>query len=287
MTISILAAFLGGALALLSPCSALLLPAFFASSSGVGARLAANVSVFFAGLLVVLVPLGLGASAIGAFFTSNRSVLIWIAGAIIIAFGLMQIFGWGFDLQRFMPKSVSSAGASRVGLARAFLLGVSGGVAGFCAGPILGAVLTLAAASGSIVVGAGLMFFYSAGMVTPLLVLVMLWHRTGIRKAGRGRTFTLAGRSFHTTSLLTGALLIAVGILFITTNGLVGLPELVSLETQSSLQSGAQGLSTAAQITTVLVLTALALAMWWWWPRESNAAAARSATSQESTRNPR
>src|SRR5699024_1025974 len=58
MTISVLAAFLGGALALLSPCSALLLPAFFASSSGVGARLAAHILVFFAGLLLVLVRSG-------------------------------------------------------------------------------------------------------------------------------------------------------------------------------------------------------------------------------------
>src|SRR5690625_3980601 len=104
MTISVLAAVLGGALALLSPCSALLLPAFFASSTGVGARLAGHVSVFFAGLLVVLVPLGLGASAIGAFFTANRAVLIWVAGIIIIGFGIMQLLGWGFDLQRLLPK---------------------------------------------------------------------------------------------------------------------------------------------------------------------------------------
>lgn len=269
MTISVLAAFLGGALALLSPCSALLVPAFFASSSGVGARLAGNVLVFFAGLLTVLVPLGLGASAIGAFFTSNRSVLIWIAGIIIIAFGIMQIFGWGFDLQRFLPKSAVNAPAQAVGLARAFLLGVSSGVAGFCAGPILGAVLTLAAASGSMLTGAVLMTIYSAGMVAPLLILVMVWHRTGIRQVARGRVFTIGGHSFHTTSLLTGLLLIAVGTVFITTNGLIGLPEFVSLETQSALQSGAQRLSTAGQVVTVLALGAAAMALWWWWPREA------------------
>ena len=268
MTISVLAAFLGGALALLSPCSALLLPAFFASSSGVGARLAAHILVFFAGLLLVLVPLGLGASAIGAFFTSNRSILIWLAGIIIVAFGVMQIFGWGFDLQRLLPKSAANAAASRAGLARAFLLGISSGVAGFCAGPILGAVLTLAAGSGSMFTGGFLMVFYAAGMITPLLVLVLLWHRTGIRNSARGRTFSFAGRTFHTTSLLTGALLIAVGIIFIATNGLVSLPEVVSLETQSAWQSGAQGLGTTAQIAAVLGLTAIALALWWWWPRE-------------------
>lgn len=268
MTVSIIAAFLGGALALLSPCSALLLPAFFASSSGVGTRLAANVSVFFAGLMVVLVPLGLGASAIGAFFTSNRSVLIWIAGVIIVIFGIMQIFGWGFDLGRLMPGDATKAAQSQVGLLRAFLLGIGSGVAGFCAGPILGAVLTLAAASGSFATGGILMVFYSAGMVAPLLVLVMLWHRTGIRAVGRGRTFQLGGRQFHSTSLLTGLLLIAVGVLFITTNGLVGLPEFVSLSTQSALQSGAQAMGTGGQVGMIVAITAIGLALWWWWPRE-------------------
>lgn len=273
MTISVLAAFLGGALALLSPCSALLLPAFFASSSGVGARLAGNILVFFAGLLVVLVPLGLGASAIGAFFTANRSLLIWLAGLVIIGFGLMQILGLGFDLQRFLPKSARAAAHTRVGLARAFLLGISSGVAGFCAGPILGAVLTLAAASGSVLTGAVLMTFYATGMIAPLLILVMVWHRTGIRRTARGRTFRVAGRDFHTTSLLTGVLLIVVGIVFITTNGLVGLPEVVDLQTQSALQAGAQGMGRTGQVITVLVLTALALATWWWWPREERPAA--------------
>ncbi len=276
MTISVLAAFLGGALALLSPCSALLLPAFFASSSGVGARLAGHVTVFFAGLLVVLVPLGLGASAIGSFFTSNREILIWLAGVIIVAFGIMQIFGWGFDLQRFLPKSTQNPAVSHIGLARAFLLGISSGVAGFCAGPILGAVLTLAAASGSILTGGILMAFYAAGMITPLLILVMLWHRTGVRKVARGRAFNFAGRSFHTTSLLTGLLLIAVGIVFIATNGLVGVPEVVSLETQSVLQSGAQGLSTTAQIVMVVTLAVIALALWWWWPRAGNSQATKA-----------
>src|SRR5690625_3073221 len=267
MTISVLAAFLGGALALLSPCSALLLPAFFASSSGVGARLAAHIVVFFAGLLLVLVPLGLGASAIGAFFTSNRSILIWLAGIVIVAFGVMQIFGWGFDLQRLLPQSAANAAASRAGLARSFLLGVSSGVAGFCAGPILGAVLTLAAASGSLFSGALLMALYGAGMVAPLLVLVMMWHRTGIRRRARGRAFTVAGRTFHTTSLLTGALLITVGVLFIATNGLVGAPELVSVHTQADLQAGALRLGTLAQVLAIVGTAAVALALWWWWPR--------------------
>ncbi|MGW3558085.1 cytochrome c biogenesis protein CcdA, partial [Streptomyces sp. NPDC000963] len=43
------AAFLGGLLALLSPCSALLLPAFFAYSIDTRAKLVARTGVLYAG----------------------------------------------------------------------------------------------------------------------------------------------------------------------------------------------------------------------------------------------
>src|SRR5699024_4766630 len=78
MDIGLIAAFIGGILALLSPCGALLLPAFFASSVGGGLRLAAHGLIFFTGLLVVLVPLGLGAGAVGTLFVSYRGLIVLI-----------------------------------------------------------------------------------------------------------------------------------------------------------------------------------------------------------------
>ena len=71
MDIGLLSAFLGGGLALLSPCGALLLPAFFASTVGSGPRLWLHGAVFFVGLLTVLVPLGVGAGAIGSVFLTT------------------------------------------------------------------------------------------------------------------------------------------------------------------------------------------------------------------------
>lgn len=56
-----LAAFLGGLLALVSPCGALLLPAFFAYSIDSAARLLVRTGVFYAGLATTLVPLGAAA----------------------------------------------------------------------------------------------------------------------------------------------------------------------------------------------------------------------------------
>ncbi|MCY9555783.1 hypothetical protein M5W98_29730, partial [Paenibacillus apiarius] len=58
--IGYLAALLGGVLALLSPCSAMLLPAFFAYAFQNPRQLLARTAVFYLGLAAVLVPLGAG-----------------------------------------------------------------------------------------------------------------------------------------------------------------------------------------------------------------------------------
>ncbi|BAS07616.1 biogenesis protein [Arthrobacter sp. Hiyo4] len=58
MVIGYAGAFLGGILTLLSPCSALLLPAFFAYAFSTKTRLVARTALFYLGLLSTLVPLG-------------------------------------------------------------------------------------------------------------------------------------------------------------------------------------------------------------------------------------
>src|SRR5699024_9844443 len=79
MDIGLIAAFLGGVLALLSPCGALLLPAFFASSVGGGLRLGLHALVFYVGLVLVLVPLGLGVGALGSLFVTYRTTIVVVA----------------------------------------------------------------------------------------------------------------------------------------------------------------------------------------------------------------
>lgn len=98
--IGYLAAFLGGALALLSPCSALLLPAFFAYSLSTPGRLVARTGVFYLGLATTLVPLGAASTAASRLFNGHRELLIALGGWIVIAMGLAQILGLGFASRR-------------------------------------------------------------------------------------------------------------------------------------------------------------------------------------------
>lgn len=268
MEVGLLTAFLGGALALLSPCGALLLPGFFASTVTSRARLVPHAAVFYAGLVITLVPLGVGAGALGAMFVGHRSLLITVTSIVLIALGAAHAVGLGFDLSRVFPglgraQQASSRGA---GLPRTFLLGAVGGVAGFCAGPILGAVLTLAMGQGSMVLAALLLAVYGAGMVVPLMVLAAVWERTSprVRSLLRGREFTVLGRSLHTTTVITGVVIMAVGIMFWATNGLVTMPSLVPTGVLARWQESIGVLENpAVQVGVIVVLGLLALAWWW------------------------
>jgi cytochrome c-type biogenesis protein len=264
--IGFVVAFLGGALALLSPCGALLLPAFFATTVTSGGRLVLHTGVFFVGLVTTLAPLGLGAGLLGVLFAEQRVVLVTVAGWLIVALGLVTALGLGFDLRRLLPAAGASRGGPRTsGLGRSFVMGTVAGVAGFCAGPILGAVLTMAAA-GSPLVAAATMVVYGAGMVVPLLLLALVWQRLGRRGRAvlRGRPVVLGPVTTHTTSLVSGTLLIAVGVVFLRTNGMAALPELVPAATLSRAQSAVISIGSAVPDVVLITGAALvALVVWW------------------------
>lgn len=268
MEVGLLTAFLGGVLALLSPCGALLLPGFFASTVTSRAALLPHAVVFYLGLLVTLIPLGVGAGALGALVIGHRALLIGVTSLILVVLGALHALGLGFDLSRILPgfERLQQGSARGSGFVRTFLLGAVGGIAGFCAGPILGAVLTLAMGQGSIVLAGLLLAVYGAGMVVPLIALAAVWNRLGDRSRSvlRGREFTVLGRRLHTTTFVTGLVIIALGILFWATNGLVTMPSLVPVGTLARWQSDAALLSDPViQIVVIITLGVVALLLWW------------------------
>src|SRR5829696_25611 len=220
--VSFLASFLGGLLSLLSPCSALLLPAFFAYAFQSHGELVGRTAVFYLGLCATLVPLGMGISAVSALVYGHRSTLITVSGVIIIALGVVQIAGGGFA---FGPIERLRGRIKGDSIVTTFCLGAVYGFAGFCSGPILGAVLTVAVSSGSALRGAGLLATYAAGMAAPLFLMALLWDRLdlGHRRWLRGRELSLGNLRMHTTNLISGLMFVAIGILFIAFEGTSGL----------------------------------------------------------------
>ncbi|MEU6114738.1 cytochrome c biogenesis CcdA family protein [Streptomyces sp. NPDC047117] len=257
--IGYLAAFLGGALALLSPCSALLLPAFFAYSLATPGRLLARTGVFYLGLAATLTPLGAASTAASRLFNGHRDLLIAVGGWVVIAMGVLQILGLGFASRRAQSAAARITPRSAVST---FLLGCVYGLAGFCAGPILGAVLTVTAVSGSPVYGASMLAVYALGMALPLFVLALLWDRFQLGRRGwlRGREFGLGPLRLHTTSLVSGLFFIGIGVLFLTFNGTSALPGILGTDAEFRLEEWVAAAGDAVPDTVLIAVAALAVA---------------------------
>jgi cytochrome c biogenesis protein CcdA len=218
LEISYLAALFGGMLSLLSPCSALLLPAFFAYAFQSRKALLAKTAVFYLGLAATLVPLGIGVAAVSRLVYGERSTLIMVSGLVIISLGVLQILGRGFDLG---PLSRLAGRVRGESVSATFALGAVYGFAGFCSGPILGAVLTVAATNGQVFRGAGLLAIYALGMAAPLFLIAALWDRfdLGRRPWLRGREVSIGTLRVHTTNLVSGLMFILLGVVFIAYEG--------------------------------------------------------------------
>lgn len=226
------AAFLGGGLTLISPCSALLLPSFFAYAFADARALVARTAVFWLGLCLTLVPLGMGSALVSQLFYGSRETLILVAGWAIIALGAYTFFGGGFALPGAdrLRAWVAAPGAGS-GWAGTFALGAVYGLAGFCSGPVLGAVLTLAAADGDLTRGGVLLAVYALGMAAPMFVLAVAWDRfeLGRRRWLRGRAVSWGPLRLHTSQMLSGGLFVLIGVLFLRFDGTAGITGFLGL----------------------------------------------------------
>ncbi|GAB3764100.1 cytochrome c biogenesis CcdA family protein [Microlunatus parietis] len=235
MTIGYASALVGGVLTLLSPCSVMVLPAFFAYAFGSPAKLIGRTAVFLLGLLATLVPLGVFAGTVGVLLTSFREWLIAGAGTLIIVAGVVQIAGVPMPgLRRRQNSPAESTSAVSV-----FLLGTVYAVAGVCAGPILGTILMMSTVSRTPLYGGLLLVCYAVGMVVPLFVLSAVWPRLG----RRGRSLLPAKHlrighwSNSWTMIISGLLSVALGVVVIVTDGTAGIAGIISAGTQQNAES--------------------------------------------------
>lgn len=125
--------------------------------------------LFVLGLSLVFVLLGFGSGIVGNVISSP--VFIFFCGAIVVIFGIYQTglirLSW---LER--ERKLSSDHASRGGYIGAFLLGLTFSFGWTpCIGPVLAAILGIAAGEGSPLYGGFLMFLYTLGLAIPFLIL--------------------------------------------------------------------------------------------------------------------
>jgi cytochrome c-type biogenesis protein len=238
--VPISAALIAGVLSFLSPCVLPLVPPYMIYLTGATIGQVANdeteaaskravmisALLFVLGFSTVFVGLGATASFIGAFIRAWSAQLSILAGIVIMVMGLhfLGLTRIGFLMREgrvSMSKPVGFLGAYAMGLAFAF---------GWtpCIGPILAAILSLAAAESTVAKGAGLLAVYSAGLGIPFLLAAFMIERFSA-------VFSRMKRHLETVERAMGVLLVITGICFLT--GSVSAVSIWLLETFPSLQN--------------------------------------------------
>ncbi len=213
---SILAAFFAGMVALFAPCCiTVLLPAYLASAFREKSNILKMTFVFFLGISVVLIPIGMGAAGLARIFREFHREMYIVGGALMVIFALLAVSGKGFALipmtKRVIPK------LNALDTQSVFLLGIFSGAATSCCAPVLAGAITLAVVSGVFWKALIVTFAYVFGMTFPLFIAGYFYDRFHIEesKALRGKMFTIhiRGNTFfvHSTNLLAGAVFFVMG----------------------------------------------------------------------------
>lgn len=213
-------AFLAGLVSVITPCVLPLVPGYISYVAGsssealsgggsIASRLAAvALSVCFVlGFSTVFVILGASATAFGQLLLSYRNELNIVGGTIVIVFGLFMLglarFAW---LQRELRLHPAMAGGGPVS---AYLLGLAFAFGWTpCIGPVLGAVLTVSAATATVASGMSLLGIYSLGLGVPFVLAALFTDSLIARIKAIGRL----GRILQTVA---GGLLVLMGIAMI------------------------------------------------------------------------
>lgn len=176
MTPTLPLAFFAGVLSFLSPCVLPLVPSYLAyvggsSAGGQASRslLIRNSLFFILGFSLIFIGLGASASLVGSLLQENRRAITLGGGVLIVSFGLVMLgviklpFLYRDTRQQFSGDTSTPVGAVLLGMAFA---------AGWtpCIGPVLGGVLTLAGASGTLGFGVVLLASYALGLAVPFLL---------------------------------------------------------------------------------------------------------------------
>ncbi len=217
---ALMVALLAGVLSFLSPCVLPIVPPYLAYMSGIsmreltdedqsGARKAALPALFFVmGLSTVFLFLGFTASSLGRLFLEHRELFAQIAGVVVIVLGLhfLGLFRIGL-LQREARIDPGDRGGSAFG---AYVLGLAFAFGWTpCIGPILGMILTLAAAEETVARGTALLGIYALGLGVPFLLAALFI----------GRSMALMRRLRPWMGVIEksmGVLLVLVGVALIT-----------------------------------------------------------------------
>lgn len=212
------AAFGAGLASFFSPCILPLLPAYLSMLSGFSAgeivrgdarvatrKVVGSALIFIAGFTLAFAAMGAAASSLGELLLGHKHLLMKVFGALMVLLGIHMTGLLNLNFLNY-EKRFSTRGLSR-GPLGAFLMGFAFALGWSpCIGPILAAILGMAAVSGTAAKGITLLLAYSAGLALPLLAAAAL----------TARFFALMARfkgAMRYVEVGAGVLLAAAGLL--------------------------------------------------------------------------
>ena len=173
LALAFIAAYVGGIFASLTPCVYPMIPitvGVIGNSNIGGSKLRGfQLSLtYITGIAFTYAALGMFAAVTGRFFgtvnTSPWSFLIVGNIILLLGLGMLDVF----KLPTFAPNMNTKI----KGIPEVFVVGMASGlVAGPCTAPVLGALLAYVASTGNLLLGASLLFVFSFGMGTILILV--------------------------------------------------------------------------------------------------------------------
>jgi len=219
--VTLFAALIAGLVSFLSPCVLPLVPPYLVFLAGTSLeRLAdrepeprvrretvAAAVLFVLGFATVFVALGASASVIGSLIRAYSGPLAIIAGVVIIVMGLHFL---GLTPIALLHRQKRLELSKPVGLWGAYVIGLAFAFGWTpCIGPILAAILAVAASEQTVAKGAGLLAIYSLGLGIPFIIAAFAVEPFAAFLA-RFKTY------LHRVEQAMGALLVFTGIAFLT-----------------------------------------------------------------------
>lgn len=236
--VSLFGAFIAGVFSFISPCVLPLIPGYLSFISGVsleemrgmplsrenvgggtvavagGVSAAAKRQVivtslfFILGFSLVFVSLGASATYLGQFLMERLTMFGKVAGVLLIIFGLHTI--GVFKIPFLMNEARVQANTKPASMIGAVIVGISFAFGWTpCIGPILSAILLVAAQQDSVNQGILLLSVYSLGLAIPFLLTALAINQFFV-------AFSKIRRHYHTIEIVSGTLMIIIGVLIFT-----------------------------------------------------------------------
>ncbi len=173
---SLIAAYIAGIAALFAPCCiTVLLPSYLASIFRERKKVFVMTFIFFLGILLVFLPLGLGSAAFGQLLSRYHNAIFIIGSALLLLLGLSLLLGVHVSLPFRVNPQLKNHHPFSV-----FMLGIFSGIATTCCAPVLAGVLALSALPGSVFWGIMYTLSYVLGMVSPLFFIATFLDKSAI-----------------------------------------------------------------------------------------------------------